>query len=259
MERQLEFHWTAETEPSGVPVTSIAALAPVVPPLAEREYAAMLADSARVPVRLAFTNNRSTIMSVRHVDGMARVRLHRMFLDAPHEVREAVARWVRNPKSAPAGRILDAFIRAHRNELPAPPPRAIQPREDGQVHNLRALYDEVNQREFGGGVACSITWGLAPRQRRRRSIRLGSYCPATNLIRIHPRLDDTRVPAFFVRYVIFHEMLHAHLGIHDGPDGRRRIHHAEFQRYERAYPDYQAALDWLEDPRNLGRLLRSGK
>jgi hypothetical protein len=258
MERQLEFHWSTPQPETGA-TTALAEAPPLFPGVPHQEFQAELERVARQPVQLAFTNNRSTVMSVRHTGGVARVRLHQMFLFAPAPVREAVARWVRNPKSTAAGKVLDAFIREHRGQLAPAPPREIEAREHGTVHNLRTLFDDVNATEFGGAVQAKITWGLEPRQRRRRSIRLGSYCPTSGLIRIHPRLDDAKVPYFFIRYVVFHEMLHAHLGILDGPGGRRSIHHGDFQIRERTYKDYPAAVAWLEDPRNLARLLRSRK
>jgi len=258
MERQLEFHWST-AQPDSASPAAIADLAPNADAGAQLEFHAALERLAKRPVQLAFTNNRSTVMSVRHTGGVARVRLHQMFISAPVPVRDAVARWIKNPKSADAGKVLDDFIRAHRSELPPAPPRVVEAREHGEVHNLRSLFDDVNTTEFGGAVQAKITWGLEPRQRRRRSIRLGSFCPSSGLIRIHPRLDDVKVPYFFIRYVVFHEMLHAHVGILDGPDGRRRIHHGDFQARERSYRDYPAAIAWLEDPRNLSRLLRSRK
>ncbi len=51
-------------------------------------------------------------------------------------------------------------------------------------------------------------------------------------------------------------MLHAHLGISETESGRRSIHPPEFKRAEEAYPEYQRALDWLNEEGNFSRLLR---
>ena len=98
-----------------------------------------------------------------------------------------------------------------------------------------------------------------PTQRRRRSIRFGSYTPVDELIRIHPYLDQAFVPEFFVRYIVFHEMLHAHMGIEETPNGRRRIHPPAFRRREEEYGDYDRAVAWMNDESNLRRLLRAPK
>ena len=67
------------------------------------------------------------------------------------------------------------------------------------------------------------------------------------------------MPDFFVRYIVFHEMLHAELGIETSPTGRRCIHSRAFNRRERQYADYARASAWDKQPANLRRLLRSIK
>ena len=93
-------------------------------------------------------------------------------------------------------------------------------------------------------------------RRRRRSIRFGSYSPGPRLIRIHPLLDQDFVPRYFVRYIVFHEMLHAHLGLVESPSGRTLSHTHEFNQIERAYPDFHRAEAWQRNSANLRKLLR---
>jgi predicted metal-dependent hydrolase len=86
-----------------------------------------------------------------------------------------------------------------------------------------------------------------------RTLKFGSV-DHTGLIRIHPVLDKSRVPAWFVRFIIFHELLH---GVHkptSAPNGRRSIHTPAFRSAERAHPDYARSVAWREA--NLGQLLR---
>jgi len=256
MSGQLEFNWFEESPPE--PPAS----APSDPQLVSLQRAALfqtLQQKSESPVDLTITNNRSTMMSVRPSGGRLKVRLHRMFLDAPPRVREAVAAWARNPKAKAAGRVVDAFIRdqRHKLDLPASKPAHVQSR--GNFHDLREIYADVNAAEFQNSVDAPITWGKFTARGRRRSIRLGSYSPDQHLIRVHPLLDQEFVPRWFVRYIVFHEMLHADLGIQRSPTGRRRIHHRGFVEREQAYPDYERALRWLDDPRNLARLLRGRK
>ena len=81
----------------------------------------------------------------------------------------------------------------------------------GEVYDLKVLFDAVNTEFFSGQVRCRIGWGRdrtpGRRSRRSKSIRYGSWSPSTQTIRIHPRLDDARVPAEFMRYIVFHEMM----------------------------------------------------
>lgn len=209
-------------------------------------------------LHLKITDNRSSVMFVRHdrLNASAQVRLHRMFLEAEDAVIRALAAWIRSPRARKAGSLLDDYIRTHTHLLrvvPAKQPACI---EQGIFHGLREMYDTLNELHFGGEVAVPITWGRMPTERRRRSIRFGSYSPRERLIRIHPLLDQDFVPDFFVRYIVFHEMLHAFLGIQEGANGRRRIHTPEFRRHETAYPDYDRAVAWQAHASNLRRLLQ---
>lgn len=210
-------------------------------------------------VALTLTDNSRTIMSMRPdgASGGRRLRLHRMFLEADADVVRAVAAWVKKPRSRAASPVLDAFIRSNRHQLRRRSKRIVV-RQRGAVHDLRAMFDTVNAQHFDNTVTASITWGRRGNGNgRQRTIRFGSYNVEDHLIRIHPALDQAFVPAYFVRYIVFHEMLHAHLGIEESETGRRRIHTPEFLRLERRYPDYARAIAWERAPGNMRKLLKT--
>lgn len=212
-----------------------------------------------LPIELILTDNSSSMVSYRRIPGLGlRLRLHRMFLGAPPHIVRALGRWLDRPERRADGHLLDQYIRAHRHLLREPLRTSIRPRTRGRCYDLADLFEEVNREHFGGGVTAVITWGRRHgSKRKRRSIRFGSYSARTNTIRIHPALDSPRVPAFFVRFIMFHEMLHARLGISEDNSGRQRIHTAEFKRLEQAFPDYAAATAWQKEPANLRLLLAS--
>lgn len=229
-----------------------------------RDAASLRLDLERLvgaPVELAVTDNGSTMLSFRPATlcQPIRLRLHRMFLCAGPDVLEALAAWTVGRRSRNAGPLIDRFIADHQHWVRRRPIRRATLHSRGFHHDLQRYYEEVNRDEFEDGIDTPITWGRLPATRRRRSIRLGSFSADDNLIRIHPHLDQPCVPDFFVRYIVFHEMLHAHLGIDVGPSGRRRIHTREFNRRERLYCDYARAIAWHDDPANLARVLRPAK
>ncbi len=190
-----------------------------------------------------------------HGGSAAQLRLHEVFADAPAHVRAALATWLRTPKDARAGQTIDAFIAEQRGRIQATPSRRPRLRTQGRCFDLAAVMASENTRHFGERVDAQITWGRRPTRPPRTSIRLGSYCADDHLIRIHPHLDRPVVPDYLVRFVVFHEMLHADLGIASGPTGRRRIHPREFREREAAHPDCQRALAWLEVRANMAQLL----
>lgn len=211
-------------------------------------------------IQLMITDNSRTVMSMTpdRASGGVRVRLHRMFLDADAYVVRAVAAWVRHPKSRAGTEAIDAFIRENRHRMRKKPRRVVMTQPCGAHFDLQRLFDEINAKYFENAITAAITWGKRGNgaRRRQRSIRFGSYTVEDNLIRLHPALDCAFVPEYFVRYIVFHEMLHARLGIEESETGRRRIHTREFVRIERAYPDYVRARAWESDPANIHRLLK---
>lgn len=112
------------------------------------------------------------------------------------------------------------------------------------VHNLDTLSSEVRRDYFPGAPPLRIEWGKKPGRRRRRSIRLGSYHRGAEMIRIHPYLNSTTVPSWFIQSIIYHEYLHHILG----PSHDRRFH-----RQERRFRFHRESKDWLAH--NLPMLL----
>jgi len=83
---------------------------------------------------------------------------------------------------------------------------------------------------------------------------MGVYFHDQKVIRIHPALDDARVPRYFVEMVVFHEMLHQiHPPAVDAV-GRRIVHGPDFRAAERRFPGYLRARAW--EKAHLHLLLR---
>ncbi|MEN9797778.1 MAG: hypothetical protein RL653_1474 [Pseudomonadota bacterium] len=218
-----------------------------------QQLASTLSRMLGSTVRLAVTDNRSTMVSYKRGAGGLHLRLHHMFLDAPAHVVEALAEYAGRGRRK-AGAVLDAYIREKgpRIRRTRTGDERLEPR--GRCFDLRALFDRVNAAHFGGGIQADIGWGRTPARRRRRTIRLGVYEHTTREIRIHPALDDPRVPAYFVEFIVFHEMLHQLFPASPGA-GRAQHHPRAFRERERTFPHYRAALAW--EAENLSWLLRA--
>jgi hypothetical protein len=203
--------------------------------------------------RVVVTDNLHTMLSVKRGHGVYTLRLHHMFIDAPPVVLRAAARYAES-QDRDAARLLRQFIDANEQEIrkrtePRPIPIDVQ----GKFHNLQDVFEELNRKYFGGRISARITWGpRTSRKKSRESIRLGTYTVEDELIRIHPVLDASDVPRFFVEWVVYHEMLHE---VHDMPvvDGRRVYHTREFRRAEARFEQYAEAVMW--ERVNVHRLL----
>ncbi len=189
--------------------------------------------------------------------------MHSMFAAAPSETQRVVATWIRSGRRAPrACAELDRWIIAGLERLPPPSHRLRSVRPIGTHYDLEVLRAEILTRELAADFPDRerwppVTWGRRTQSRTRHSLRLGSFDADDGIARLHPVLDQPAVPSWFVRYVLFHELLHAALPPRRG-NGSRWIHHsAAFRGRERAYGDYSAALAWEDE--HMTELIRSAR
>lgn len=208
-------------------------------------------------VVLTITDNRCSMVYVSPgPNGTVKVRLHHMFLLAPPDVLRSLAQFIRRPTRACRQR-LNAFVRQSRHLIGGPPRgRAWLNLSHRGFHvNLKEIYDRLNRRYFAGRLAATITWGRSRGGARRHSIDFGCYDPTARIIRINPALDRPWVPRLFVDYIVYHEMLHASLGVKSLSNGRWEVHSLRFREEEKEFRFYRWALRW--ERANLWRFLRT--
>jgi hypothetical protein len=109
--------------------------------------------------------------------------------------------------------------------------------ETGTHHSPEDIFGELNNAYFGGQIEIQkIGWG-----RRNSWSRLGHYDPLHQTITLSPVLDSPKVPDFVVRYLVYHEMLHAVF------QNGHKHHPPEYRKAERAYPDFARAKKFLRE------------
>ncbi|MBC8412416.1 hypothetical protein H8E50_01930 [bacterium] len=197
-------------------------------------------SSLRMPVSVIITDNTTSMLSFVPAGERLRLRLHRMFLSAGPEVLAELVEYVQDhSRKTPH---ITSFIRDNRYRIKKTPVRESLLKPEGRQYDLRDISERLNEKYFAGRINVSVTWG-ARRSGKRRIRTLGSYVIEKNLIRINPILDSVRVPSFFIEYVMYHELLHADIGV-KVKNGRRAMHTPEFRRRERLYEFYEKANAW---------------
>lgn len=206
-----------------------------------RQLQVFLNENAPPAVFVTLTRNRVSMISVdRSRDDIINIRMHEAFLSAPWPVISGLRSFLsfRHRKD---WQIVSEFAR----RIPATYDGKRQFDElksEGKVYNLLSICKSVNDEFFSGEVKCRIGWsrGRSARRRRRsrgRYIRFGSWVDDSKVIKVHPLLDDERVPLEFVRYIVFHEMLHS-IVPRETRNGRLCDHPPQFRRIERTYPEF---------------------
>lgn len=224
------------------------------------DWARFLSGQLGREVRVRYGRARRQVIVAYPERAGLRVRMNHAFGRAPEPVRIAVADWLRvGCHARSACRALDDWIASIVGTLG--PPRLPRILERGAHHDLGELLLELLALEFRALRSerhpSAVTWGRRGPRGALRSLQLGSFDPETALIRIHPVLDQPAVPRWFVRYVLFHELLHGELNQPCSGAKRAQHHGREFRARESAYPDTARALEW--QIRNLPALLRSAR
>jgi hypothetical protein len=201
----------------------------------------VLENASGKKLKLKINNNRSTMVSVRWESDLTRVSLHQMFLDAPKNVMEALACYIKGDDRVLAPSI-KAFIQNQLTQLHYPSPANLK--TAGNHFNLQELYDKVNAEYFEGRVNLSITWFGKERQPRSK-IALGLYYDPMKLIKINRILDHADIPEYLISFVIYHEMLHHVCPAYVDAKGINQVHTREFKARETQFKDFERAQEWL--------------
>lgn len=194
-------------------------------------------------VMLFLNSNRRRMVSARQRGpGAVEVRLQRAFLDSPDDVLSELAQLIlgRHTDKLALRRFIDSAFREN-PEQGRPRRQVGVDRQVSSHHDIERYARDLNDIYLGGRSTARVVWGRKGKRRSRRSIRFACYDPERNLVIMNRKLDSAAIPAYFVEYVLFHEMLHEVLGIGERPDGRRDVHGSLFKLMESTYPDYDKA------------------
>lgn len=198
-------------------------------------------------LQLKINDNRASMLSVRWERSHTQVSLHRIFLDAPHDILDELAFYLRK-KQRGLSPSLKAFIEESWHKLDYSHLLDQQNMETkGEVHDLAEIFDRVNKTYFDGKVELLITWYGTRGKRGRSQVTFGLYYDSMKLIKINRLLDTPDVPTYVVEFVVYHEILHHVSPSYVEQTGRRQVHSKEFKKLEKQFQAYAAAKQWIEE------------
>jgi len=192
-------------------------------------------------VKLVLTDNSTSMLSIRKKGAVSCVRLHRMFLCADEATLKEIGLFIKHGSGSTTR--FRAFLNKMSSVVRRKPARCFPVRTQGKCYDLCAIFERLNREYFDSRLTSVITWGTGTSRKAVRKRTLGSYSNNSNTIRINPVLDKKTVPDYYVEFVVYHEMLHATIGIGE-KDGRRSVHTRAFRERERLFKDYAKAIQW---------------
>lgn len=206
-----------------------------------------LEENSKKKLKVKINDNRSTMLSVKWEPDCTKVSLHRMFLEAPRNIMEELACYLRR-ESKIISPSVKAFIEHNLQKLDYSHQLDINKlKSQGNVYNLRQMYQEVNNEYFNGKLDLHITWFGKPAQRSRTRVTFGLYHDPLRLIKIHRMMDSPAFPDYVVSYVIYHEMLHHVCPSYVDEKGMNRVHSKEFKAKEKKYHHFSLAQRWIKE------------
>jgi hypothetical protein len=206
-----------------------------------------LESSSGLKLKLKINDNRSTMLSVKWEPDCTKVSLHRIFLQAPQNVMDALACYLRRKDKSIAASV-KAFIEDNLKTLDYS--HQIDHSKlycQGNVYNLREIYDELNIEYFDNKLNLYITWFGKPNQRCRSRVTFGLYHDPLKLIKINRMLDSPSFPDYIVSYVVYHEMVHHVCPGYFDANGQHHIHSKEFKEREVLFRYHDIAQHWIKE------------
>jgi len=202
-------------------------------------------------LKLTINDNRSTMVSVKWEPDCTKVSLHRMFLNAPKNVMQSLACYVDENQKLMAPPV-KAFISEKRKFLDyshSIPYSSLH--HQGEVYNLREIYDALNREYFNDSLNLKITWFGARKSRNKNRITFGLYCDTMKLIKVSRLMDTRTFPDYVVSFVIYHEMLHHICPPYINEKGFQSVHNPEFKNREAQFKQFRQAKVWFKNNENL--------
>ena len=202
-------------------------------------------------LRVEFCQFANADSFIRLENGLLHVRMSDLLEGAPAPVMEALAyillgKLYRKPVARQYSHRYRLYLNRRDVRRQAQLVRQIRGRKfisgpEGQQYNLDEVFERLNRQFFDGLMGQpQLGWSRG----RSRSM-LGHFDPAHNAIIISRILDQARVPALALEYVMFHEMLHLEHPV-DHAGARRRVHTREFREAEKKFSRLKEAKEILK-------------
>lgn len=199
---------------------------------------------------LKINDNRSTMLSVKWEPDCTKVSLHRMFLEAPNNIMQALTCYLRGEHKILSPSI-KAYIEDNLQKLDYSHELDLSKLQTkGHYYDLLAIYNKINREYFNNELKLHITWFGKQNKRNRSRITFGLYYDPLKLIKINRMLDTPNFPEYFVEYVIYHEMLHYVCPTYVDEKGQKHIHSKAFKARERKFKHFDMAQQWMRKHHN---------
>lgn len=210
------------------------------------DFAKILQEKGHTNFKVEITQDSRILLKVEDKTNTEKtIKINSCFLNAPPDIIDAIGRIILGKKKKYDKKNL---VKYARRIISSQKGQNTKIDYEGKFYNLKYIFDSLNERFFNNCISSRITYGRNFSKERSRSIVFGNYKPCINLIRINRALDNASVPEFFIRYIVFHEMLHAYMYL---SGANSKGHSKIFKKKELSYPELKIAEKWKKENLNL--------
>lgn len=207
-----------------------------------------VAEEFEIKIDSVQFREKNSLLSIRRKNQITKLILASRIGDFPSDILEALfyvgfARFSKNthrPKYQQQLRILHTYKSPNQ-----PKKKEYLHQPEGQIYNLTQIMQNIAEQysyvfgDYFTNNSPILRW--SPRTSFRR---FGYYRKQDHSITISKSLDQVNVPEYVIDYVVFHELLHAFLGI-PIRNGKQCGHDSKFHQYEKLHPFLEKANIFL--------------
>lgn len=205
-----------------------------------------LEEHTKQSIKLSINDNRSTMLSVRWESSFTKVSLHRLFLTAPSHVLLALANSIAAKQTTVAPQVKAYIQKSLQNIDYSTKIDSFDLSQQGEIYNLKTLFDELNAEYFNNSLNLQVTWFGDSNRRNKNNISFGLFHDVLRLIKINRIMDSPTFPKYVVAFIMYHEMLHAVCPPFVDEKGIHRIHHPAFKKREKEFKEFSSAKKWIQ-------------
>lgn len=214
----------------------------------------ILEQKSNLKVDLKVKEYKSTFISVLKNRFYLKVSLHKLFLDAPDDIKKAVVNFCLK-KDSQSHRLIKTYANKYFLNLDYSKKLNINKLvSKGEYFDLRQIYENLNMIYFQNSLNLNITWFEKPKYRRCTHFTFGSYDKNLKLIRINKLVDQDNFPFYFINYIVYHEMLHSICMEEIDENGNKKIHTKKFKQLEKKFPYYKESQEFEKKFLNRGKI-----
>jgi len=213
----------------------------------------ILQKKSNLKVYLKIKEYKSTYISVVKNRFQIRISLHKLFLKAPDDIKNAVISFCLK-KDRNSYRMVKNY--ANRYFLDLDYSYKLDKKKlvtKGKYFDLKQIYENLNLIYFKNTLNLNITWFERPKYKKYSHFTFGSYDKNFKLIRINKLIDQINFPFYFINYIVYHEMLHSICEEEIEENGNKKIHTKKFKQLEKKFAYYKETQEFEKKFVNKGR------